>query len=367
MNILYLLDFFPKTSKGGDELAGGVESRYFYLVEELRKRGHTVSVIARSGLLTEVAKSYQPNIFDRLFIFQWRAIKEGLAIDFDVVEGGSWITYFAAYMLGKLKRKPVVFCYHDVAIGKWSMLFGKLGFIGELGERFILALRPDAFVAVSESTKEALIQNGVVASRVRVVHNGVSYQDLAKVKVAGKKYDICCVARLVPYKNVADLLAAIAKLIKRHPKLSVAIVGQGPQENELKKLATKLGISKLVDFKGHLPSHLDVLRLIKSSKIFCLPSSFEGFGISVIEAQALGVPVVVSDIPALKEVSQNGKAGVVFKLGDTKELALKLENLLHDQKLSQSLQIEGRKSAQRYSWPVLARRLSILYENLRTH
>ena len=103
-----------------------------------------------------------------------------------------------------------------------------------------------------------------------------------------------------------------------------------------------------------------------TSRSFCLPdlsppSEVEGFGISVIEAAAAGVPYVVSDIPVLKEVTRNGQGGLIAKVGDIAELSQKLEKLITDKKLYAEKSKQAIHLAKSYQWPQIARLTESVY------
>ncbi len=166
------------------------------------------------------------------------------------------------------------------------------------------------------------------------------------------KYDVCVVSRLLKYKNIDDLLA-ISKDLK------VAIVGQGPEEKYLRQMA-----SKNVRFYGFVKKHDDVKKVMASSRIFCHPSTVEGFGIVVIEAMSLGIPVVVADIPVMREITHNGQGVLFFEPKNRRSLALKIQMLLTDKKLYSQKVLEAKKLAKEYSWEQIAAQTEKVYKSL---
>lgn len=99
---------------------------------------------------------------------------------------------------------------------------------------------------------------------------------------------------------------------------------------------------------------------MKSSHVFCLPSTVEGLGLVVVEAKAAGVPFVVSELPALVETTGR-KGGLFFKPLDHRDLADKLMLLLKDEKIRRTLAGDGVRQAERYDWGRLVKRIERTY------
>lgn len=361
LKILIITEFYPKSAKA--EITGGVEARCFYINRHLRNSGCQVKVLARPSTGQEWEYSSFSSLAGRL-LFCLRTLLAGLREDFDLVEGTNFITYPIAWLVGKTRRKPVVFWYADVFIGSWVKNVGKVGLLGEIAEKIILKLPVDKYIAISGSTKRKLVASGVHDGKVKVVHCGVDPDEIAALSTDEKKFDICTVSRLVGYKRVEDLVRAVALLKKDHEDISAAVIGQGPEKERLESLAAECGVSANISFLGHLPTHRDVLGVMASSRIYCHPSIVEGFGIVVVEAAALGVPIVVSDIPVLAEVTENGKGGMIFKAEDPRDLAGKIGQLLYGDELYAEKSAEAKKLAVKYSWQAIAEETSAVYEEL---
>ena len=349
MKILWITEFFPESSKA--ETTGGVETRCFFVNRYLQERGHDIKIIARptSG---SVWKTASFSSIPRRVWFTLGALVRGLAGTFDVVEGTNFTTYPVAWLVGTLKRKPVVFWYPDVFLGLWINAIGLVGVIGELAEWVILRLPVSRYIAISNSTKNKLIKAGVPAEKIDVIYCGIDPKEAKNVGGSKKKFDVCVVSRLVSYKKVDDLIRVIPADLK------VAVVGQGPQLGRLKKLSA----GKRVKFFGYLPSRKKVLKIMASSKIFCLPSAVEGFGIVVIEAAAVGVPYVARNIPAISEVTKNGLGGLLFSRN--KDIAPAIDTLLANRRLYQRKTREAKKLAAGYQWDDIARQTTDVYEKV---
>ena len=365
MKILFITEFFPFSEKG--EMRGGVEARAYYLAKNLVKLGHEVYVITswEKGLKKEdyfsgirvyrvgkVNYSQSGSVLQR-FKFMRGAYKKAvsLGIGFDIVDGYNFTSYLPAYYAAKKMNAKSVATYHEVWAGQWLKKFGLYGLSGEIGERIVLAKKWDLFIAVSENTKKDLIKAGI-KKPIKVVYNGI---DLNEFNFNVKKDNsIICVARLVKNKRI-DLLINAFKIIKKdYPEIKLKIIGVGPEEKNLKELA---GNDKNIKFFGFVKNKKDVLKEIKKSRLFVLPSEQEGFGIATIEAVACNVPYIASDINVIKEVTENGKGGLLFKNGNYADLAEKIKSVLHGKYNKQ-----GKELLKKYNWKDLAKKLEEDYK-----
>lgn len=379
MKILIICEFFPV----GKELrfSGGVEARTFFVSKSLSKK-HNVHIITtrlpnskqfekingisvhRIGPIKNYRTGAKLSDLIPLYQFTASAIKEGSKLAPQIVEGTNFITHFIAKQISQKNNIPLVFWYPDVFIGNWIKSSGIIsGFIGYFVEKFNLKRSADYFIAISNSTKNKLIKNNTPENKISVIPCGV---ELSEFKGKEKKLDgptIICISRLVSYKRVEDLIWAYAKVQKSITNLKLIIVGRGPLEKKLKTVTQMLKISRKVLFKKNLKRN-DLIKTLKSSDLFCLPSETEGFGISVIEAAAAKIPFVVSDIPVFKEITKEGIGGLLFKKGDIADLSAKIEKLLNDSNLYRKKSEECSKLSKEYDWSKIAAETESLFSFL---
>ena len=152
-------------------------------------------------------------------------------------------------------------------------------------------------------------------------------------------------------------------LIKEEiPEIQCKIIGTGPEEN-LKNLTNQLGLDENIEFLGFVEEHDDVMKVVNSSDVFCLPSIVEGFGIVIIEAQSLETPFVAARIPPVVE-SSGQKGGLFFEPKNHKELAVQILKVLNDKKLYEKLQKEGLENKNNYTKEVIGGKLNKAYGSL---
>lgn len=172
------------------------------------------------------------------------------------------------------------------------------------------------------------------------------------VSSAGKI--IVCVGRLSPEKGQSGLLEAFASVRAKHPEVSLVLAGDGPDRSGLEETAKTLGVEDAVKFVGRLTEE-EALAEIARSNVLVLPSFMEGLPIVLMEAMAIGVPVVASRVAGIPELVVDGKTGLLFTPSNWDELGNCMDRLLRDDKLCGSIteqararvidEFDGRKSA----------------------
>ena len=141
-------------------------------------------------------------------------------------------------------------------------------------------------------------------------------------------FTIATIKSLSPEYGIDVLLRAIKQVVNDIPQiqLCVNIAGVGPSAEYLNKLSQELGIDDMVNWLGLIPQS-EVIRTLNVSDVAVIPSYRESFGVSAVEAQACGLPVIISDVDGLKEATEPGITSVGFKPGDYQGLAKAIECL----------------------------------------
>lgn len=226
-----------------------------------------------------------------------------------------YLSCFSIKFHSALKNIPLVVTWHEVWGEYWMEYLGSLGVFGAQIEKLTSKLTTNN-ISVSKLTQKRLRSLGVTSE---FIPNGIDFEKISKVKKAEDEYDVVFVGRLIKEKNVELLLEALVEVKKNMPDISALIVGDGPEKDQLEKLAFDLGLSENVKFVGFLESHDEVISYMKSSKAFVLPSKREGFGIVALEANASGLPVVTVNYPmnAVEGLIIHGYTGFVSQPSPT--------------------------------------------------
>lgn len=205
-------------------------------------------------------------------------------------------------------------------------------------------------ITISEDSKSDIERFGITKRPIEVIRSGVDSR-----LVPGPKSEtplISYVGRLRAYKRVDWLLHAFVQIRAAVPDARLKIAGAGDDLDRLVALARELGIAGACDFCGFV-SEEEKCRLLQRSWVFVSPSSMEGWGIAALEANACGTPVVVFDVPGLREAVSDGVSGKVLR--DRDELAGAVVQVLTNRVERQRLERGGICRAANFSWDETAR------------
>lgn len=167
-------------------------------------------------------------------------------------------------------------------------------------------------------------------------------RDGAQPGAALSKPLVVCVARLSPEKGHAGLLQAFARLVSEGLDADLELLGDGPDRARIEEQVRVLGLSERVKLRGQV-SEDQVLEALTRATVLVLASFMEGLPVTLMEALALGVPVVAPCVAGIPELVEHGVSGLTFPPGDWDRLAQVLRQLLADPALQQRLAREGRR------------------------
>jgi len=267
--------------------------------EKYRIAGVPLSVAEREGRLVAAGRS----------VALWRLLR-ARKVEIVHAHPGS-VSRLAAL----LARVPVVVAtYH----GSWEQPIG----IAELALRRLLDRHPSAIVANSRYTRERVAADlGLHSRDVRVIYNGIDIerfrpptpqqrqQARSLFGIPPDDIVVCSVARLYADKGVADVLEAIAAARGDGLALRAIIVGDGPERESLEAHAGTLGLQSRVRFVG---ARNDIPEVLAAADLFVLGSrTREGFGVAVVEAMAVGLPVIATAVEGVPEVVVHERTGVL--------------------------------------------------------
>ena len=329
-------------------------------------------------ILTRLArKDYRITLFTSKFYGQkHREILDGIEV---IRKGGQYMLYInaALYYLKSLRKRNYDLIIESVnCVPFFSMFYAPfkkriliihhitdnipfielpnkfLAFLARLGEKLMLLLyKRTPVVTVSESTKKELERYGF--KKIYIVHNGVNFEKLQRLAGnPGKKADyplMLYLGRIKRYKRLDHLLRAFKIVLEKVPEARLVIAGGGTALNEMQKLANDLGVKEYVEFTGSV-SEREKAELLRKAWVFVMPSMKEGWGITVIEANACGTPVVVYDVPGLRDSVRNMETGMLVEDGNIEKLAEAVITLIEHNQLRNTLSQNAIEWAKRFSW-----------------
>jgi glycosyltransferase involved in cell wall biosynthesis len=223
----------------------------------------------------------------------------------------------------------------------------------------ILLMRPLAkpVLAVSEDTRKRLLRNGLRATDVSVLYNGIDTgfwrRDRAKpvlreeLAVAPGSFLVGTVARITPEKDLATFYTIASKVAAKLPGTRFVVVGDGHGDSldRARRDVARLGLEQVVFFTGH---RTDLIDIYASFDLFLLTSVTEGLPNTLLEAMALGVPAVATAVGGVPELLRQGEGGYLAPAGDAEELARLVLELLGDRQLRERFSSECRERIEKH-------------------
>ena len=234
-----------------------------------------------------------------------------------------------AGVLGRLAARwfgiPSVFTAHTWCFAEGTSRWWRLA--GAPFER-MAAWTGASIINVSEANRKLALQYRIApAERLVTIHNGIPDMAAPRTETRSEPPVVLMVARFAPQKNQAMLLEALARV---KSMFRVQFAGDGPTRAGIERLAGQLGLTSRVDFLG---DRSDIAAVLERASIFALPTNWEGFPLSILEAMRAGLPVVANDVGGVSESVTDGVNGFLVPRGDTPAMAVHLERLLANPEL----------------------------------
>ena len=327
---------------------GGIETRMHDTARLLAARGHDVTVL--TGRLPDTTeeemtefgyrvvrlKSRFINIYNPPFISSEGVLEALRSMDADAVNYNyRWAPSYNKD-LGRYDGYKV-FTYHNMW-GEGTGLTGKVSEINDNGFRKTLETF-DHIVCVSDYVRNDLIRRGLPAERMTTIPTCL---DLPPEKETSEGDYILSLGRLVKTKGLDSLIEAMKSVDCR-----LIMCGKGPESKNLEKQVAKLGLGDKVEFRGYV-SEEEKDSLMRSCRLFVMPSLFESFGLAALEVLGYGRPLVYGDVNGLPDTVGNG--GIAVKPGDPRSIAEGINRLLGDDALRTELAGNARRQAEKYTW-----------------
>jgi glycosyltransferase involved in cell wall biosynthesis len=206
------------------------------------------------------------------------------------------------------------------------------------------------FVVVSQSTLDEFLARGFDPKNFSIVQNAITQSDYPmKVSQKDDHPSIAYFGRMKKYKCVDHLLQAFALVLKEHPTSQLYMLGTGDFLPYLNDLSKSLNIEKNTNFFGYVTDEQKVFLLSKSWAAVNT-SQKEGWGITNIEANACGTPVISADVPGLRDSVSKSQSGLLYEHGNIEELAQIINRIIIDKEMRKSLNEGAVKWAKSFSW-----------------
>jgi glycosyltransferase involved in cell wall biosynthesis len=339
--------------------AGGAEIYIHEIAKRWVQSGHSVTLFCGSDNL-----SSRNDIIDGVTIvrrgghytvYLWGMLYYLLRFRnrYDVViDSENGVPFFTPLFV----KKPIILLIHhihqEVFLAHLALPLSLVAIFLETKLMPIL-YRNKTVVTVSASSQIAISRLGFTkGSQIEIVNPGISHQQFRKTKKTTYP-SLLYVGRLKPYKNIDIAIKAFAKVAARMKEAQFTIIGDGESKKSLQRLVKKFELEKQVTFLGKVSDEKKFEQLAKHW-VLVQPSMIEGFGITVLEANASGTPVIASNVKGLQDSVVDGKTGLLCKPKDTDAFADALEKMFTDHALRNQLAREAFTYIKRFSWDTSA-------------
>jgi glycosyltransferase involved in cell wall biosynthesis len=347
--------------------SGGAEVHLHEILSRLGKWGHEITLLC-SGFDGAPSEESYDNIRiirrGRRINFNWVAWRhvQRLLVNekYDLIlEDINKIPFY----LPKLTRVPVLAVVPHLFA---TTVFHEINIV--LASYIYLMERPVnwwytgcRWMVISESTKTDLVERGIRSEMISVIHCGIDHQLFCPDPQAPlfPRPTILYLGRLKKYKCVDHLFRAAARLPREIGDWQVVVVGGGDDRRRLESVALQLGIADRVTFAGFVDTAAKIDYLRRSQVAVC-PSLKEGWGLTNIEANACGTPVIAANVPGLRDSVRDGKTGFLYRHGDIEALSGYLARILTDQGLRERLALGALEWSESFHWSEAARETEAL-------
>jgi len=238
----------------------------------------------------------------------------------------------------------------------------------------ILSILTDKIICISENEKRSALKHNICAERkLRLIYNGVDVDALecrifqnkifrSDLKISEDAFVVGMVGRISEQKSPKDFIQ-MARVVKDHvPNSFFLIVGDGPERSDVEKLIFQLGLSDSVLITGWVSNPIDYVNLFDVSVLL---SSWEGFGLVLVEYMIAKKAIVATNVDAIPEVVRNGECGLLVNSGDYESAARFVMNLYNDGDLKTKLEESAYNDAkQRFSMSRVAEEHMLVFQDM---
>lgn len=343
---------------------GGMELRVKDLTKKLTGKGHEIEIFtsdmgceegrlkSTKNLKINYLKSWEFAHTPIILSLFWRLMKIPKDSIMHVHVAQAFVPEIV-YLVSRIRGIPYI--AHVRAEVEPS---GKFGFLLGIYKKIFLKKvlqNANKIIALNEDYKNLIIKKyNILKNKLKVIPNATTY-NIIKKNINKNVSNILFVGRLSIEKNVPKIVEAIV-LLKNEVILN--IVGEGEKRNEIKELIKERKLKNVI-LHGRKEG-VDLLKIYKKADIFLLPSEYECFSSTLLEAMATGTPIIASDIPGTRNIIKNNYNGLLVK-PTAEEIAKAIEKLIKNSKLRKRLVENGLKEIEKYSWNKVVKQTEEVY------
>ena len=289
-----------------------------------------LEVLGKSGVDTQLVESHREHDRWRAFFHATmtlaRAPLEGRVV---WLHCGPWVSTLRKFLLGaiaKTRGATVLFHLHSPTLSDYLAVPWKRALLGPLVRLAdgVLVLTPWWQELIEEAIPELVGRVCTCPNPLNSVLEDLAREPLEECSVhrsAEAPVRILSLARLIPEKGIDNVVKALALL---DPRFHLTVAGDGPHREALERLVAELGLCDRVEFLGWISGERKI-EWLRSSDVYCLPSRYDSFGMTFIEAMASGLPVVALNREAIPDVVPNQVAGILLDTDSPSSLAGAIE------------------------------------------
>jgi len=229
----------------------------------------------------------------------------------------------------------------------------------------------DHMTVVSRSMRSDILKMNAEPQKISIIPMGVELKKrFVPPSTAANRRCLLFVGRLVRKKGLRYLIDAMPIILRTHSELKLSVAGDGPDRRELERRVSLLGLHDHVEFLGSVPNE-DLPALYQSAGIVIFPSVIdrdgdrEGFGLVLVEALGCECAVVATDLPAMQDIVEDGKTGLVVGQRSPEQIANAVVRLAGDPALRRFLAASGRKHVlKRFDWETISQKYKSIMRTL---
>lgn len=352
MKIVILVPLFPPKWLAGTELAT------YNIAKHLAKRGHDVHILTSwdKGLPNKTFEegffAYRlswPKIrFIGVILFWVKMFLKIRKINPDLVHIQNIGSGIPGYFAKKIFKKPYLIWARgmDAYFPDWFT---------RLTSGFTLK-NANAVIALTKNMKEEIKKS--YKGKIYVIPNSIDltgFNNISKSEMRKKlqinEEDkiILFVGRFRPEKGLEYLVKAISIIKEKDKEAKLLLVGEGPEEENLRNLVFEKQLTEFITFAGQIP-HENVKDYMVASDIFVLPSLSEGFPNVLLEAMACGLSIVATRVTGIPEIVKDGENGFLVEPKDEKDISKKISDLLNNKELKKEISENNKIKIKEYTW-----------------